>query len=863
MEVYHRLRIFENQDVNTDIEFPYISSSLDIDLPDDGFEASLKYAIADSTYDKDTTKFHTEWSGLKASGVSQHLRLYLCGSTSTVDATTDKTPHLLVSNSKTGTAYNAGTKPYKVANTYYLSFCGLTPEYLDLTNSTILPTSLGYTHDVKVTDHMLMAGLCTVVYGPYVRSLRYMNTYEASGKNINGPAINLYHVGMSHWIDVSKLVACDPSKFHVITSEDDKNALAFDSFPNEFIKIEPDSSSADTPVNEQDDKSANDLWIDKRCNASVITPNGSVYFRPEVSTTHCPEGYRVYLSCIFDNMGNGLSQQANTDYYNLVAGTRWDWINVQIWENNTYLTANCFVSYYRGGNVNIEFENVHYYTGTTEVEDKDAALTKAKETIFAVSNTEHRIDIYAVINDDNTIICTTELASSMAYDNSWGEDNAYVKSFDPSGSRATGRQTYNGSPIDITLQYKIYASTEVPIRDRIKYQLYGKNIQDEFHFLTSIAAFGNVYHKQKYYDGDNDPYIRHIPAEMYTGLKWDNIEYSPTQPIQPIQPTTEPMYLPVVSSAIAFNNMYLTKVNSNEPSVYDSNNKCYCIHDGDDVPMVVWDVASTPSEKAGCFIVFAKDPNKPNTGWIKLYKNYPMFPENNTIEAANDDITVAYIMTSYNYSKSYHWHFHTNASWLKAGTGNGTMLYLGGGVIDTAGDNYDIVDILDKDHNKIQNLPVGEWYELRIHYDRTKVHVNGNNKYYQSKMYAVPIQSSPSSTLIPQILRITLGSDVKYTASLKVYSDSTLRSFEELTYEFTQSQISAYFDVDGNSLKAKQGIEYRNIFFVKPESWTSSSKFALVGNKAQYDKGKDVAIPNTGSGIDILQYANIDLFQCQ
>lgn len=860
MEVYHRLRIFENQDVNTDIEFPYISSSLDIDLPDDGFEASLKYAIADSTYDKDTTKFHTEWSGLKASGVSQHLRLYLCGSTSTVDATTDKTPHLLVSNSKTGTAYNAGTKPYKVANTYYLSFCGLTPEYLDLTNSTILPTSLGYTHDVKVTDHMLMAGLCTVVYGPYVRSLRYMNTYEVSGKNINGPAINLYHVGMSHWIDVSKLVACDPSKFHVITSEDDKNALAFDSFPNEFIKIEPDSSSADTPVNEQDDKSANDLWIDKRCNASVITPNGSVYFRPEVSTTHCPEGYRVYLSCIFDNMGNGLSQQANTDYYNLVAGTRWDWINVQIWENNTYLTADCFVSYYRGGNVNIEFENVHYYTGTTEVEDKDAALTKAKETIFAVSNTEHRIDIYAVINDDNTIICTTELTSSMAYDNSWGEDNAYVKSFDPSGSRATGRQTYNGSPIDITLQYKIYASTEVPIRGRIKYQLYGKNIQDEFHFLTSIAAFGNVYHKQKYYDGDNDPYIRHIPAEMYTGLKWDNIEYSPTQPIQP---TTEPMYLPVVSSAIAFNNMYLTKVNSNEPSVYDSNNKCYCIHDGDDVPMVVWDVASTPSEKAGCFIVFAKDPNKPNTGWIKLYKNYPMFPENNTIEAANDDITVAYIMTSYNYSKSYHWHFHTNASWLKAGTGNGTMLYLGGGVIDTTGDNYDIVDILDKDHNKIQNLPVGEWYELRIHYDRTKVHVNGNNKYYQSKMYAVPIQSSPSSTLIPQILRITLGSDVKYTASLKVYSDSTLRSFEELTYEFTQSQISAYFDVDGNSLKAKQGIEYRNIFFVKPESWTSSSKFALVGNKAQYDKGKDVAIPNTGSGIDILQYANIDLFQCQ
>lgn len=855
MEVYHRLRIFENQDVNADIEFPYISSSLDIGLPDDGFEASLKYAIADSTYDKDTTKFHTKWSGLKATGVSQCLRLYLCGSASAVNATTDKTPHILVSNSMTGTAYNSGTKPYKVASEYYLSFCGLTPEYLDLTNSTILPTSLGYTHDVKVTDHMLMAGLCTVVYGPYVRSLRYMNTYEVSGKNINGPAINLYHVGMSHWIDVSKLVACDPSKFHVITSEDDKNALAFDSFPNEFIRIEPDSSSADTSVNEKDE-SADDFWIDRRCNASVITPNGSIYFRPEVSTTRCPEGYRVYLSCIFDNTGNGLSQQANTEYYNLVAGTRWDWINVQIWENNTYLTADCFVSYYRGGSVNIEFENVHYYTGTTEVEDEDAVLTKAKETIFAVSNTGHRIDIYAVTNDDNTIICTTELASSMAYDNSWGDDNAYVKSFDPSGSRATGRQTYNGSPLDITLQYKMYASTEVPIRDRIKYQLYGKVIQDEFHLLTSNAAFDNMYHKQKYYDGDNDPYIRHIPAEMYTGLKWDNIEYYP-------RPIIEPMYLPVVSSAIAYNSMYLTKAPSDEPSVYDDNNKCYCIYDGDDVPAVVWDVESI-ERTGGCFLVLAEDPNSPGTGWIDLYKNYPMFPKNDILENATSDITVAYIRTSYNYSKQYYWHFHTNASWQSAtNKGNGTCLYLGEGVIDETGKDYNIVDIFDEDGNKIPNLPVDKWYELRIYHDNKTIYFSDDvpaQKYYRSKMYAVPAQSD-QSTHIPQLSRITSGSGVKYTASLKVYSDSTLSSFEELTYEFTQSQISTYFDIDGNSLKAKPGVEYKNKFFVKPTSWTSTSKFALARNKTQYDKGKDVAIPDTENGIDILQYANIDLFQ--
>ena len=188
---------------------------------------------------------------------------------------------------------------------------------------------------------------------------------------------------------------------------------------------------------------------------------------------------------------------------------------------------------------------------------------------------------------------------------------------------------------------------------------------------------------------------------------------------------------------------------------------------------------------------------------------------------------------------------------------NGTILYLGNGVTDDTGNDYNIVDIFDEDDNKIPNLPVGKWYELRIYHAKKRMI---DTAYYQSKMYAIPMQSS--STFIPQMLRITLGSDVKYKASLKVYSDSTLSSFEELTYEFTQSQISTYFDVDGNSLKAKPGIEYKNKFFVKPKSWTSSSKFVLVGNKAQYDKGKDVAIPDTGNGIDILQYANIDLFQC-
>ena len=232
-----------------------------------------------------------------------------------------------------------------------------------------------------------------------------------------------------------------------------------------------------------------------------------------------------------------------------------------------------------------------------------------------------------------------------------------------------------------------------------------------------------------------------------------------------------------------------------------------------------------------------------------------MFPKNDIIKGATSDITVAYIMTSYNYSERFYWHFHTNVSWQEP-SGNGTILYLGNGVIDTTGDDYNIVDIFDEDDNKISNLPVGKWYELRIYHNKKK-NIGG---YYRSKMYAVPLQSS--STFIPQMLRITSGSDVKYTASLKVYSDSTLSSFEELTYEFTQSQINTYFDVDGNSLKAKPDIEYKNRFFVKPKSWTSSSKFALVGNKAQYDKGKDVAIPDTGNGIDILQYANIDLFQC-
>ena len=232
-----------------------------------------------------------------------------------------------------------------------------------------------------------------------------------------------------------------------------------------------------------------------------------------------------------------------------------------------------------------------------------------------------------------------------------------------------------------------------------------------------------------------------------------------------------------------------------------------------------------------------------------------MFPKNDIIKDATSDITVAYIMTSYNYSEQFYWHFHTNVSWQNTRGANGTILYLGGGVIDDTGNDYNIVDIFDEDKKRIPDLPKDKWYKLCIYHDKkTKI----GSERYRSKMYAVPAQP----TLIPQMLRITLGSDVKYKASLKVYSDSTLSSFEKLTYEFTQSQISTYFDVDGNSLKAKPDIEYKNKFFVKPKSWTSSSKFALVGNKTQYDKGKDVAIPDTGNGIDILQYANIDLFQC-
>ena len=111
-----------------------------------------------------------------------------------------------------------------------------------------------------------------------------------------------------------------------------------------------------------------------------------------------------------------------------------------------------------------------------------------------------------------------------------------------------------------------------------------------------------------------------------------------------------------------------------------------------------------------------------------------MFPKNDIIENATSDITVAHIMTSYNYSMKYYWHFHTNVGWQnEENSANGTELYLGGGFIDDTGNNYNIVDIFDEDGNKIPNLPIGKWYELRIYHNKNKKYNNG--KYRSSLKY--------------------------------------------------------------------------------------------------------------------------------
>ena len=538
MEVYHRLRIFENQNAKGDIEFPYISSSLDINIPSAGYSADLRYAVDDSIYDPETSMFNTTWKGLSSLGESQCLRLYLCSGISSVSTEADRTPHMLVSSSQEPTVYNTPSKPYNVSNDYYLSYCGLVEEYIDLSQSNIIPASLGYTHDdIKVTDYMLAAGLFTTVYGPYVRTLRYMNTYNIMSKNVNGPDIDIYHIGMSHWIDVSKLTPCDPAKYHIITGDDDKKAISTSgrALPNEFALIEEDSTSKNMSLNDytytiEHEYYSSDFWLDRRCNGCVIDAESeTVGFRPEVDDSSCPEGYRVYVCSVFDNSVFGNNEGLNNEYRYLMEGTRWDWVNIQLWDGNKYLSADCFIMYSRGFHEpRVEFSNAHYFNGSSEVLNANAATEEAASRIHAVISMGHRMDIYVVVHNNNAVICTSELVSSMLYDNSWGYENDYCNSFREGGTRAEGPQSYDGSPNSITLQYKIYASTEVPTRENYEYTLYDWPIRDEYHYLTSHVIFFNMFGKIKYYEGDNDPYTRHIPSEMYTGIKWKNIEYDPT-----------------------------------------------------------------------------------------------------------------------------------------------------------------------------------------------------------------------------------------------------------------------------------------------------------------------------------------------
>lgn len=517
MEVYHRLRIFEN--IADDGMFPFISASLNITPPATGTTLGLRFANGDSAYNSSTTKFTTEWLEMHAKDRSDNLRLYLYGDISGEYISSARTPKTCVWVKPSD--YPTTAKPLSVSDDYYLKFAGVVPEYTtDAVPAGVIPSDSGFIRsDSMNVDRRLAADLFTFIQGPFIRSTRAVKEVNVSGTLLNRPDLELYHIGESHWIDVSKLTACDPAAFVDSTLS---KSIGFYNYPEEWIYASDFPSTASS----YNEYMTEDNWKDCRFNALALSEDDdSIVFRPKVSTAPCADGYRVYLSCILSNIPNSATADINHEWYKMFSGVLWDWINVQIWEGNTYLSSDVFVSFDRtSGQIEITYNNTTYNNNGTPASDEDA-LQKAQDTIKAIWGHGSRIDIFAIVNNDNAMICTTELASSISYDVTW--HYSYDESF-VTGSHREGDVDFQDTPVNAAMQYKVYASTETPLKDSAGYTMDGKVVKDEYHFMTSIPVTAALFGKTvQYYAGDTDPMTVLLPNEMHTGLKWDNVEYDP------------------------------------------------------------------------------------------------------------------------------------------------------------------------------------------------------------------------------------------------------------------------------------------------------------------------------------------------
>lgn len=540
MEVYHKLRVFENQEASQDTMFPYIYATLDIAPPDEGDAyMDLKFAAGDSVYDSSSTQFDTKWAspGVASSEGSDN-RLYLYGygyGTEYKDADIDKSPHFLVTSTKGSDIYNSKDSDKYASNEYYILAKGAVEEYIDVqTNeSSIIPADLGYVNGTKRCDWLLASSLRPVIYGPFTRTIDYMKEQDIDGVKLNIPTVYMHHVGMSHWIDTSMLVRCDPTSYYAIPDGSDCPALFINTSPNEYCEKMLSSKLFDMSYNQYliDHTESPASHIDRRCDCMCIssTKDAGIIFRAKPSqATSFP--YRVYICSIFGNPWRINNIKYNSEFTKMFSGTMWDWVNVQIWDGDIYLSADCFISYSRSDyEAMIEFDNVIMYQSSNKMDD-DTALSNAQSKIKAAKYASNRLDAYVLCSNDDALICTTELASNLSYNPSWVDESDYVESFDENGERYEGGQDYKDAPDDMSMQYKIYASTQTPMKDSISYECEGVNIKDEFHLVTSVPYFINCFTKVHYISSDADYYEKLLPEECYIGIKWDDAYYDPILP---------------------------------------------------------------------------------------------------------------------------------------------------------------------------------------------------------------------------------------------------------------------------------------------------------------------------------------------
>lgn len=521
MEVYHRLRIFENEIPSSD--FPVIISSLSLELNPARNKASVLYAEGDSIFDAENNGYITSWKGLRTN--VDMVREYLYGDS---DGSDIRTPHMVLLD-KNGRPSLESPTVFNLSDSYTISCCGAAFDYINCDDD-IMP--YGFVRKSYSTFKLALANMLPEIYGPYMKAYRNADVEVIEDAHIPRVGMDICHIGNMHWIDTSKMVACDATTYGSGTYSDSFHVAVT---PGQPI-VAKSVPHANMSYNDHLDETGGLRWKERRYDA-LAYGSGSIVLRPVVLENQHEDSYKIFVSCVVSN-DSVLGGDYNWNgYLALYKNILWDYVNIQIWDNGTYLSADC-IAYYVFGKSNpyIQYKNVSYMENGEFVED-NVATAHARQVIGVMVGNNSRMDIYAVVKSENAVICTTELAQCLNSNTKWGLQDGYLDSFLPGGSRYSFDPTYEGSPDDMGMQYKVYASTEVLYDHAVQYKVGEFTIADEYHYLTSGSPWDVAFDEFK--DTSGDKWIQRPTVEMYSGLKWNNIGYTPI----PDDTYNMPMYI--------------------------------------------------------------------------------------------------------------------------------------------------------------------------------------------------------------------------------------------------------------------------------------------------------------------------------